>query len=704
MPFNSYFNRDLSWLSFNYRVLQEAKDPNLPLYERIKFLAIYSSNLDEFFKVRVASAQSLLVVKKKKREKMGIKPEDLLENIYREVDRQQEEFGQIFRTQILPELEANNVFLLSEMPDIPEHKEYIETFFEEELKPFLHPELLVKDRIQHFLRDDALYLATEMYIRSNDTVEASGMKRLARYALIQIPVHYFSRFIQLPSVDGKHYLMFLDDILRCQLGKVFHGYHVKQAFSLKMSRSADLLIEDEFNGDLVEKINKSLVKRQIGLPARFLHDAGISKGMLKYLRQSFTLKKREIFPGGRYHNFKDFFGFPNPVGPQLEREATPPLPKPELDQYGSLFEAMDERNWMLHFPYHSYDYVIRFLNQAAVDPNVEKIQTTQYRVASNSAIVNALVRAATNGKDVSVFVELKARFDEASNLASAKEMEAAGVKITYSIPGLKVHAKVAMVQRREGDKLESYAFLSTGNFNEKTARIYADHGLFTKDAGITNELNEVFKFLRNRSHTPPPFERLLVAQFNMLGDYLAKIDREIEHAKAGRKAKIILKINNLEDSEMIDKLYEASRAGVEIQLIIRGICCLRPGVEGQSDHITITRLVDQFLEHARVAIFHNDGEDEMYLASADWMGRNLRRRIEVGFPVLDADLKAEVMHVLELQLADNVKAVRLNAQLNNVPVPADPDKPIRMQTDFYQEVLTHNRTFQQQTTASPTAS
>jgi polyphosphate kinase len=679
-----YFDRDLSWLSFNYRVLMEARDPKLPLYERLKFLAIFSSNLDEFFRVRVATVRSLLRVKKKQRKALGLEPRKLLDAINEEVGRQQKVLGQIFEQEILPGLEGFNVRLLQGPPEHPEHIRYVDNFFENEVLPNVHPILLRKGKIIHFLRDRALYLAVGLR-RKLKLGEGEEVKTRNDYAIVQIPTHYFPRFVMLPMVGEEHTIMFLDDILRYNLHKIFPGYQIKESYSIKLTRDADLQIEDEFSGNLVEKISESLHKRQVGMPSRFLYDPAMPPKMLKYLRGTFDLGKKDLIAGGRYHNFSDFFGFPNPLAPQLERESLPPLRAPRLDAFSNMFEAIRNGNQVLHFPYQSYDYVLSFLNRAAVDPQVTRIKATQYRVAANSAIVSALVRAAQNGKEVTVFVEIKARFDEAANLKSAQEMQNAGVKIIYSFPGLKVHAKVALVEREEDGKPRGYAFLSTGNFNEKTARIYADHGFFTQDPKVTQELNHLFAFLEDRTHTPPPFKHLLVAQFGLREAFLDKLDQEIRYARAGKKARVVIKVNNLEDPLMIDKLYEASQAGVSIDLIIRGICCLRPGVPDMSENITITRIVDQFLEHARVFYFYQDGAEEMFLASSDWMQRNLSRRIELAFPIKSPHIRAEIFHILRLQLHDNSKAVHLNHEMENIPVERQPEQPeVRCQLQTYQ--------------------
>ncbi|MEM9934069.1 MAG: polyphosphate kinase 1, partial [Bacteroidota bacterium] len=649
-----YVNRDISWLSFNYRVLEEAKDPSLPLYERIKFLAIYSSNLDEFFRVRVASIRSLLKVKKKKRKKLGLTPEAILERIHVEVSRQQEEFGQIFREQILPELAENNIRLLLKTPDDEAQLTFVRDFFSRQIKPYMHPELLKKGKITHFLRDHSIYLALELLDKNKKDPNAT-------YAILLVPTHHnIPRFTTLPlSEDKVHTIIFLEDIIRANLDQIFPGYEVAQCFSIKMSRDADLKIEDELGGTLVEKIKNNLLLRAVNDPSRFLYDPKMSPAMLRYLRKTLGLSKEDLVAGGQYHNFNDFFGFPNPlkhVKPELEVAPLPQLPHAGIDKFEKIMPAMAEGDKMLHFPYQTYDYVLRFLNEAAQDPDVKEIKTTQYRVASNSAIVNALISAALNGKEVTVFVEIKARFDEQSNLQSAENMKEAGVNVIYSNdPKIKVHAKVALVRRMEEGKLKGYAFLSTGNFNEKTARIYADHGLLTADQRITDELNQIFTYFNNpdKPKSEIKFSHLLVAQFNMKTRFKQLISREIREVKAGKKGYILIKLNNLEERSMIDKLYEASQAGVKIDMVVRGICCLRPGVEGLSENITITRIVDRYLEHARIFHFHNGGQSEMYIGSADWMSRNLNHRVEVVFPIYHQEAREQIMQIVKYQLEDN---------------------------------------------------
>lgn len=669
-----FLNRDLSWLSFNKRVLEVATNKELPLYERIKFLAIYSSNLDEFYRVRVGTYKRFTELPPEDKKNLRENPDIILKKINAEVDRQQNQFGDIFRNQIIPELKENNIILLQNEKLSDEHHQFVKDFFLENVLPHAQPMLLLKKQVQPFLQNNAIYLAVKLYKRrSKKEEEGTHKKPRARYAIIKVPCHHFPRFIELPETEGKHYVMFLDDIIKLRMKILFPGYKIDSSYSFKLSRDADLLIEDEYSGDLIEMIERSLKKRETGTPSRFLYDESIPKGFLKFLKDSFDLTPNDIVKGGKYHNFQDFFAFPNPKHPELEIEAYHPISVDELKVGSkSIFKTVRKKDRILHFPYQSYAYVIRFLNEAALDPKVEEIKATQYRVADNSAVVNALINAARNGKKVTVFVEVKARFDEETNLRSAREMRKAGVKIIYSIPGLKVHAKIALIKRK-GDK-KDYAFLSTGNFNEKTAKIYADHGFFTADQEIIHDLTQLFDYLENK--TPGyTFKKLLIGHFNLKSELIRLIDREIENVKSGNKGHIILKMNGMQEREMIQKLYEASEKGVKIDLILRGICCLKPN-QKYSKNIRVIRIVDQFLEHARAFYFYNKGENQLYLSSADWMNRNLHRRIECAFPIQDLAIKKELIHILKIQLADNTSARILDAKLNNIPVSRKENEPL----------------------------
>ncbi|PLX31536.1 MAG: polyphosphate kinase 1 [Ignavibacteria bacterium] len=668
-----FFDRELSWVAFNGRVLQEAAAPSVPLYERLKFLAIYSSNLDEFFRVRVAGIRSLMSLKKSKREKLALDPAELLQRIYQAVDRQQEEFGRIFR-ELLQELEAHGVMLIREEEALSEKQMiFLREYFREKISAFIESEIL-DDEDSAFLRNRALYFTVALRHLKDEDRQEVGM--------VTIPSDACSRFIELPAPEGEHHIIFLDDAVRFNLVSLFPDHDVVGAYAIKLNRDADLHIEDEFAGDLVKKIHQALQRRETGVPARFLYDPAMPADLLTSVRKRFGLKKEDLFPGGRYHNFHDFFGFPNPLGAVVRDEELPALGYPPFDAAESMFDAVAERSHLLHFPYMRYGPVVRFLEEAASDAHVEQISITLYRVASHSAIAEALIAAAESGKKVNVFMEIKARFDEEANIYWSEKMKEAGVNVMYSFPGLKVHAKLYHIVRRESGKKRGYAFLGTGNFNEKTAGLYCDHGYFTASPEVLKEVAAVFAILAKRK-VGYEFSTLLVAQFNLRREFNRLIDREIEHAKAGRQASIIMKMNSLEDPKIIRRLYRASQAGVRITLIIRGICCLVPGVPGISETIVVRSIVDRYLEHARVYVFGNDGDEEVWLASADMMRRNLNRRIEVAFPVREADLRAEILEIIRLQLADNSKARSIDSAQMNTFIRDDSGTTVRAQVDTW---------------------
>lgn len=669
-----YFKRDVSWLSFNYRVLMEAEDASLPVYERIKFLSIYSSNMEEFYEVRVAEHRGV-ILKQNYAEESSEEAEATLAEITREVNRQQREFQRVFRQSVLPELERQHIHLYQDSRPLPFHEAFVRDFFNEEVFPFLSPVMIQKDDIRTFIRDKRLYLVIRMRKKHADT----GFQ----YALMKIPFSKVPRFIELPPHEGTFYIMFIDDIIRANLPSVFPGYDIDSCYNIKISRDADIYLDDETGAHLVENMRKKLKKRKIGALSRFMYDMAMPPDFLGFLCEAFHIAPEDLVMGVRYNNLQDLAKLPNPRGKALEQETWPPLRVPYLDETGSMFQAVQGRDVFLHFPYESFDYLIRLLMEAAFDPKVEEIKVTQYRVAENSAVINSLISAAHNGKRVTVFVELKARFDEENNMSTAERMEQAGIRIIYSIPGLKVHAKVAVILRkkeRETEERNDIAYLSTGNFNEKTARIYSDMALLTSRPELVNDVNRVFALLEGK--LPDPMcSHLLVARFNMVPALDRLIAQEMEHVAAGRKGRIILKMNGLHDTHMIDSLYQASEAGVDIDLIVRGICCLVPE-QPYSRNIRITRIVDRFLEHARVWYFYNDGQEELYLASADWMRRNLSRRIETAFPILDPDIKRQIIDILHIQLQDNVKACWIGAHLQNIPKQND-NPPVRSQEAIY---------------------
>lgn len=676
-----YFKRDISWLSFNYRVLLEAEDETLPVYERIKFLSIYSSNLEEFYEIRVAEHRGV-VMKKNYAEESGAEAEETLAAITNEVNRQQMEYYRIF-SKVLQELNRQNIFLYPDSTPEPFHEEFVHNFFNEEVFPFLSPVMIQAGDIRTFIRDRRLYLVIRMSKKSKRHAEPGYLPEYY-YALMKIPYAKVPRFIELPKHDGRFYIMFIDDIIRANLPSIFPGYEIDSCYSIKISRDADIYLEDEKKENIVESIRKKVKKRKIGALSRFMYDREMPEDFLAFICGAFGITPDDLVVGGRYLNLQDLIKLPNPRGKKLEQQVPVPMRVPFLDNIGSVFKAVKKRDILLHFPYQSFDYLIRFLMEAAFDPKVDEIKITQYRVAENSAVINTLISAAQNGKKVTVFVELKARFDEENNMKTAERMEQAGIRIIYSIPGLKVHAKVAVILRKEttnGNKRRNFAYLSTGNFNEKTAKIYSDMALLTSNAELITDINKVFAVLEGKL-TEPTFRHLLVARFNMVPELTRMIHREIEHVKQGRKGRIILKMNGLHDQNMIDELYHASENGVEIDLIVRGICCLVPD-QPYSRNIRITRIVDMFLEHSRVWYFHNDGKDELYLTSADWMRRNLNRRIETAFPILVPEIKQEIIDILNIQLQDNVKACRIDEHLHNHFKRDDCPKKVRAQQAIY---------------------
>ena len=660
---HKYFKRDISWLSFNYRVLLEAEDETLPIYERIKFLSIYSSNLEEFYEIRVAEHRGV-IMKKNFTEESGAEAEETLAEITEEVNRQQREYYRIF-SKVLQELNRQDIHLYQDSRPEPFHEEFVHNFFNEEVFPFLSPVMIQAGDIRTFIRDRRLYLVIRMVKKSKRMAEPDYVPDYY-YALMKIPYAKVPRFIELPTHEGKHYIMFIDDIIRANLSSIFPGYVVESCYSIKISRDADIYLDDEKGGNIVENIRKKVKKRKIGALSRFMYDSNMPDDFLAFICNAFGITTDDLVLGGRYNNLQDLIKLPNPRGKELEQQVPSPMRVPFLDEMGSVFRAVKKRDILLHFPYQSFDYLIRFLMEAAFDPKVDEIKITQYRVAENSAVINTLISAAQNGKKVTVFVELKARFDEENNMSTAERMEQAGIRIIYSIPGLKVHAKVAVILRKDtedGCKRRDFAYLSTGNFNEKTARIYSDMALLTSNAELITDINKVFAVLEGKL-AGPTFRHLLVARFNMVPELTRMIHREIEHVKAGRKGRIVLKMNGLHDQNMINELYNASENGVEIDLIVRGICCLVPN-RPFSANIKVTRIVDMFLEHSRIWYFYNDGEEELFLTSADWMRRNLNRRIETAFPILNAEIKRNIIDILNIQLQDNVKACLIDEHLHN---------------------------------------
>ena len=676
-----YFKRDISWLSFNYRVLLEAEDDTLPLYERINFISIYSSNLEEFYKIRVADHKAIATGAAHSDEESVQSAMQLVTEINEEVNRQLEERIRIYEQKILPALRQHHIIFYQSRNVEPFHKEFLRRFFREEIFPYLSPVPVSKDKVISFLRDNRLYLAVRLHSKGT----LPGDPDHTQYFVMKLPYSKVPRFIELPKQDKNYYLMFIEDIIKANIDTIFPGYDVDSSYCIKISRDADILIDESANtSEIIEQVKTKVKKRKIGAVCRFVYDRAMPDDFLDFLVDAFRINRQELVPGDKHLNMEDLRHLPNP------NNAVRPIRKPQpmklacLDERESIFRYVEKKDLLLHYPYHSFEHFIHFLYEAVHEPTVREIMVTQYRVAENSAVINTLIAAAQNGKKVTVFVELKARFDEENNLATAEMMKAAGINILFSLPGLKVHAKVALVLRRDkqGHKLPSYAYISTGNFNEKTATLYADCGLFTCNPVLVNDLHNLFRTFQGKEN--PVFHRLLVARFNLIPELNRLIDHEIELAKSGKQGRIILKMNALQDPAMIERLYEASQAGVKIDLIVRGICCLIPGRK-YSRNIRITRIVDTFLEHARVWYFGNGGKPKLFLGSPDWMRRNLYRRIEAVTPILDPDLKRELSDMLSIQLSDKRKACFVDDHLRNRWKSARPQKEkIRSQYTFYE--------------------
>jgi polyphosphate kinase len=658
-----YINRDISWLSFNFRVLQEAMDKTLPLYERIKFLAIYSNNTEEFYQVRVSYYKQMLRYESEfpKQHFRQVDPGGIIRQINEVVTNQQSIFHLIYEDEILPELRKKNIIVVNEDDELsPAQQDFIRDVFYSDLITSIQPVLIVKKKVRPFLKTGQPYLALEMVSR-----ETRGSARRERYAVIKIPTdHNISRFLELPSRDGKYYIMFLEDVIMRHMDAIFPGYQVLNGYSIKLTRDADMEYDDYEGDDLIDAIDRIRAARSVGKPNRFQYDRKMPDKFLEYLISSFHLSRDLLVLGGSRHNFRDFFGFPNPQYPDLEIENLPSVPIPALSNMKKPIAAMIGRmDYLLSLPYQPFEHYLRFLREAAADPSVKEIKATQYRVSDHSVVVNSLIDAAENGKKVTVFVELKARFDEEANLKWANEMTKAGIRIIYSIPKLKVHAKIALVIRKKGSKHGDQAYLATGNFNEKTARLYCDNGLFTSNPEVVKEVKSFYKHLEDQS-IQPRFRHILVPGFNMISVFLGLIKQEIQNVRKGGIGYILLKMNGLQDQEMVDALYEASEAGVKVDLIIRGVCTLKTG-QPYSRNIKVTRIVDRYLEHSRIFVFLNNGDHIVYMGSADWMKRNLRRRLECVFPVYDPDAKKELLDILDIQLSDNMKACEVDENLNN---------------------------------------
>ena len=673
--------RDISWLSFNGRVLQEANDPTVPLKERIRFLGIFSNNTDEFFRVRVATLKRMVEYADKRRKlnmHMEEDPQSIIDQIQTIVLNQQNEFNRIWEG-ILKELKKEKIFLVNEKQLSKEQKNFVRDFFDDKVRSNIIPLMIESLPQLPYLRDKSIYLGVVMRKKNS----AYNQK----YALIEIPSKDVGRFIQLPSKAGENHIILLEDVIRYNLPEIFtyFDYDYFDAHVFKVTKDAEIDIDNDVSTTFVEKIEKGLKNRRKGKPVRFVYDKEMDAGLLEYLIRRLSLnRKSNIIPGGRIHNFRHFMDFPDVFGTKNTRRE--PLIHPAFHGRVRVTEMVLKKDVMLHFPYHSFHAVIDLLREAAMDPDVQTIKITAYRLASDSKVINALINAARNGKQVIVMLELKARFDEEANLEWKDILEEEGVKVLLGVPKMKVHAKLCIIKKRKGNKIVQYGFVSTGNLNEKTAHVYGDHCLLTANRMIMADINRIFHYLENWKTGAAQLSHcktLMVCPNNMRRELDILINKEIKAAKAGKPAGITLKLNSLSDARLIEKLYVAAAAGVEIQMVVRGIFCAVIDHKKFKQPIKAVSIVDEYLEHARVLIFHNAGKEKIFISSADWMVRNLDHRIEAAVPVNDPDIRNELKEIIHIQLRDNVKARVLDKELSNNYVPSAGKKKIRSQIETY---------------------
>ncbi|MCD7977159.1 MAG: polyphosphate kinase 1 [Tannerellaceae bacterium] len=670
------YNRELSWLAFNNRVLQEAQDHTVPLIQRLRFLGIFSNNQDEFIKVRVANLLRMQRLKDGKNQKTveGYPVKDILAEVYEQIETSQKSFTDTYES-ILSEMEQNGIYVLNEKEISAEQTAFCKDYFSRQVSPLIVPLMIRKSTKMPFLSDQNVYHAVKMSLDDQKSI---------RYAIIPLPItKECPRFVQLPSPEGRKDIIFLDDIIRLCLNEIFFMFPHDQisAHTFKVIRDANLTVDDDISKSLLEKMEASLESRQHGEAVRMVYDHEMPDDLLEILTSKLKLKDFKILGSRRYHMMKYLMKFPV-VNPALEYDNPPPLYHPEIPHFSSIIQVIKEKDIFLNFPYHTFNHVIDFLREAAIDPKVSRICITLYRTAEQSKVINVLINAAENGKEVIVLEELMARFDEEQNVVNSDKLQKAGIKVIHGIPGLKVHSKLIYVERKEKGVLVGYTYVGTGNFNESTAQIYSDFGLLTSHPQIALDANAVFEFLQN-PHKHFTYKQLIVSPYFMRNHFEKLIEKEIRNKKKGKKAYIYAKFNGLTDTRMINLLYKASQAGVEIRLIIRGTCCLQPQVKGQSDHIRATSIVDKYLEHTRLFIFHSGGEEQTYISSADWMTRNLDNRIEVGVPILDKKIKKTIRDVFDIQWADNIKARDLRVLGKNNYIKKNAKKPCRSQLALY---------------------
>jgi polyphosphate kinase len=666
--------REISWLEFNGRVLQEAADESNPLIERVKFLGIFSNNLDEFYRVRVATLNRMADLNKKT---AGINiqhPRKTLKQINKIDKEQQKQFSKIFR-QLISKLSAERIHLVNEKELTEQQGIFVRNYFNQHIRSFLFPILLSNLKLSSLV-DKSIYLAIRLAKHEEPGNE--------QYAVVMIPVGPLPRFIELPHYGDHNYIIIIDDVIRYCMDEIFSvfGYDQYDAYTFKFTRDAELDIDNDVSKSFLEIMSESLKQRKTGVAVRFIYDKNMPSALLNQIKAKLNITENDtISKGGKYHNFKDFMSFPSIGKEHLHTKPLPPLKHRKISKNSSLFQKLKERDIMIHTPYQSFNYIIDLLREASIDPDVRSIKMTLYRLAHDSNVINALINASRNGKSVTVFMELQARFDEEANIYWAGKLHEEGVRLIQGTPGFKVHSKLLLIRRKEEDQNIYYANIGTGNFNENTAKIYADDSLLTSNQKIASEVNSVFQLFESK-FTPPKFKELIVAPFDMRAHFIKLINNEIRNAKEGKEAWCIIKLNNLVDDKMVKKLYQAGRHGVKIDIICRSTCVIVPGIQGVSENIRVISIVDRFLEHSRVFVFSNGGDELYYISSADWMVRNLDARIEVACPIYDKELQKELKTMLLIQLKDNTKARYVNSDQPNSYVTTNPPV-IRSQHEIY---------------------
>ncbi|MDV6252800.1 polyphosphate kinase 1 [Vibrio sp. EA2] len=670
-----YVEKELSWLSFNERVLQEAADKTVPLIERIRFLGIFSNNLDEFYKVRFADVKRRILINQER----GVNDSSkrLLSKMQAKAFKLNEKFDELY-SELIREMARRRIFLVNEQQLDEVQQKWITKYFRNEVMPHITP-LLMKDEIDvlQFLKDEYAYIAVELRKEQN-----------SQYALIEIPTDHLPRFVMVPEQKGKRRktIILLDNIIRYCLDELFKGffdYDELNGYAMKMTRDAEYDLRNEIEYSLLEQMSEGVNQRLTAMPVRFVYEREMPQDMLDFLCSKMKISSYDnLIPGSRYQNFKDFISFPNVGRDYLENKPMPPMKCADFEGYPNSFKAIKAKDILLYYPYHTFDHITELVRQASFDPKVIGIKINVYRVAKDSRLMNSLIDAVHNGKNVTVVVELQARFDEEANIEWSKVLTEAGVHVIFGAPGLKIHSKLLLISRREDDDIVRYAHIGTGNFHEKTARIYTDFALLTADQDLTTEVRNVFGYIEN-PYRPVKFNHLMVSPRNSRSQIYRLIDGEITNAKAGKKASLTIKINNLVDKGIVTRLYAASNAGVKVNMIIRGMCSLVPGIEGASENIRIISIVDRFLEHPRVIIAHNDGDPQVYISSADWMTRNIDHRIEVTTPIRDPRLKQRIIDIINIHFTDTVKARLIDKEMSNSYVPRGNRKKVRSQVAIY---------------------